>query len=419
MKIKKKTVLLLSVVTLVPSITMAQEQTYEKYRFGGYGEFLYQQMDYGENRMSGTSGSPSDSRSTVTIPRVVFEFDYKFSPSLSLETEIEFENGGTGSSMEFDAQSEGGEYEYEFEKGGEVCIEKVVLTKRFSDAFKLSAGHLIVPVGLTNSHHEPINFFGTSRPEAETMIIPSTWHETGIAVSGTMKAFDYQLQLVNGLDPNYFNDANWAAGANQGRYEVTKFTNPAIVLRLDYRGIPNTRFGASFYHSKTEKNSTKTAKMDGIDGRVTIVSADAQYRSKRLIARGNFLLGHLGDSYEISQKNTTFPKDMTFPRTVVASEVLSWGAEAGYNVGNLFSENLNLFPFVRYEYYDPMHDTEKTIVAEPRYQCEAWTVGVNYYPLPNLVLKADYKRRRIDHGNFNDENTVSLALGYTLWFFQK
>lgn len=42
---------------------------------------------------------------------------------------------------------------------------------------------MIVPVGLTNAHHEPINFFGTVRPEGETTILPSTWHETGIEFS--------------------------------------------------------------------------------------------------------------------------------------------------------------------------------------------------------------------------------------------
>lgn len=55
---------------------------------------------------------------------------------------------------------------------------------RFIVAFNVHAGHLIVPVGLTNTHHEPINFFGTSRPEGErTLLFCRTQPGTTIATS--------------------------------------------------------------------------------------------------------------------------------------------------------------------------------------------------------------------------------------------
>ena len=71
-----------------------------------------------------------------------------------LGTEIEFENGGTGATMEIEHNKEGGEIETEIEKGGEVALEQLHITKHFSNAFNLRIGHMIVPVGLTNSHHE-------------------------------------------------------------------------------------------------------------------------------------------------------------------------------------------------------------------------------------------------------------------------
>lgn len=392
---------------------------YTQYRFGGYGEILYQQMDYGESRLVSPSGAASDSRSTLAVPRAVFTFDYKFTPSLSIHTEIEFEYLGTGSGMEFDANSEGGEYEYEIEKGGEVAVEQLYIHKRFAPWLNLSAGHMVLPVGLTNAHHEPTLFFGTSRPESETMILPSTWHETGIAVSGIVNDFRYQLMYMSGLDPNYFNDEKWVAGGSQGRYEVTKFTNPALVWRLDYHGLRYTRFGFSGYYGKTEKNSSRTAKMTGVDGYVTILSGDAQYKSPYIQARANVIWGNLGNSDLISQRNTQFPKDMGFPRTVVAKNALSYGGEVGYDIGHFIQDDLRIFPFVRYDSYNSMHKTVGTIVADPRYKCEAWTFGVNYYPLPCLAIKADYKHRRIDRGNYNDENTFAISIGYAGWFFQK
>lgn len=392
---------------------------YTKFRFGGYGEILYQHMDYGESRLATPQGSTSEKRSTVTVPRAVFSFDYKFTPSWSLHTELEFEYLGTGSSMEYDAKSEAGEYEYEIEKGGEVVLEQLYVNKRFARWLNLSAGHMIVPVGLTNAHHEPILYFGTSRPENETMILPSTWHETGIAVSGIVKDFRYQLMCMSGLDPNFFSNEKWAGSASQASFEVTKFTNPALIWRLDYHGIPYTRLGFSGYYGKTASNSTRAAALSEIDAAVTILSGDAQFRSKHIQARANVIWGDLGDSDDVSRVNTTLPKDKGFPRTIVAKNALSWGIEAGYNVGHLIQEDLKIYPFVRYDYYNSMHKTEGSRLADLRYKCEAWTGGLNYYPIPQLVVKADYKHRRIDHGNFNSENTFSIAVGYTGWFFQK
>ena len=62
-------------------------------------------------------------------------------------------------------------------------------------AFNVRAGHLIVPMGLTNAHHEPINFFGTSRPEGETTIIPSTWHETDVYKRQLLSCFQEVFPL--------------------------------------------------------------------------------------------------------------------------------------------------------------------------------------------------------------------------------
>ncbi len=438
---KKTLVLLLSVYILGPAVMHAQEYSlgqesvvsspatqsvdasdedgYSKYRFGGYGEILFQQMNYGENRFDSPAGSTSDKRSNISVPRAVFAFDYKFTRSISFHTELEFEYLGTGSAMEFDAKNEGGEYEYEFEKGGEVVLEQFYFNKRFARWMNLSVGHMVIPVGLTNAHHEPIFYFGTTRPESETMIIPSTWHETGVSLSGSLSDFSYQLMCVSGLDPNYISNDKWVAGASQGRYEVTKFTNPAFVWRLDYRGIPYTRIGFSGYYGETAKNSTRTAKMAGITTPVTILSGDAQFRSSHIQARANIIWGNLGNSKELSVLNTQFPKDKTFPRTVVAKNALSYGGEVGYDVGQFIKDDLKIYPFVRYDYYNSMQETEGNITSDPRYKCEAWTFGLNYYPTPQLVVKADYKNRRIDHGNFNDENTFGLAVGYTGWFFKK
>ena len=61
-------------------------------------------------------------------------------------------------------------------------------------------GHIIVPVGLLNAHHEPLNFFTVYRPEGEGTILPSTWHDTGLSLWGRAGDFLYEAMVVAGLD---------------------------------------------------------------------------------------------------------------------------------------------------------------------------------------------------------------------------
>ena len=80
----------------------AQEETgdndtYEKFRVGGYGEMVANFKDYGINRYWGNKiGNTKTNRNTISIPRFVVAFDYKFTPKWVLGAEIEFESGGTG-----------------------------------------------------------------------------------------------------------------------------------------------------------------------------------------------------------------------------------------------------------------------------------------------------------------------------------
>ena len=115
----------------------------------------------------------------------------------------------------------------EVEKGGEVALEQFHLTYRLNNAFMVRVGHQVVPVGLTNAHHEPILFFGTVRPEGETTILPSTWHETGLSILGQAgrrwASFDYQAMIVAGLNANGFDRNTWVAGGKQGLFETDNF----------------------------------------------------------------------------------------------------------------------------------------------------------------------------------------------------
>jgi opacity protein-like surface antigen len=351
----------------------------------------------------------------------VFAFDYKFRHDIALGVETEFEYGGTGAAMELE-YAEAGEYETEVEKGGEVALEQLHITKSFGKAFNVRAGHVIVPVGLTNAHHEPIFYFGTARPEGEAAILPCTWHETGIAVLGYFSGIrlGYEVMIVNGLDPNGFSRAGWVSSGRQKMFEQSVMTSPAFAGRIEYTPVRKLRIGASGYFNRSSRNSTKPQNMAGTNGDVAIASGDAQYAGNNLAARACIIYGTLSDAEKISNINRTSFKKTGYPCTPVAPAAMACGAEAGYNVLAPFSSfKTKLFLFVRYEYYKTFQDTDGSQQKEPRYRRSLFTAGLNYRLLPNVAVKADYSMRRIDGGNYNGENTFGLSVAYTGWFVKK
>ena len=54
--------------------------------------------------------------------------------------------------------------------------------------------------------------------------------------------------IVAGLNANGFDRNTWIASGKQGIFEEDNFTSPGYVARLDYKGVPGLRIGASFYY---------------------------------------------------------------------------------------------------------------------------------------------------------------------------
>ena len=433
----KKLLFLLTIILTTNAVMAAEPDTlgYNRFRFGGYGEMVANFKDYGINRFYGhKEGNAKQNHNTISIPRFVLAFDYKFTPKWILGAEIEFEYGGTGTSYELE-NTENGEYETEVEKGGEVALEQFHITRMIVPEFNIRAGHLIVPVGLTNAHHEPINFFGSSRPEGETTIIPCTWHETGIEFLGKFgkdyATFDYEAMIVTGLNANGFDRNKWVRGGKQGLFEGDNFTSPAYVARLNYTGVPGLRLGGSIYYCpNTGANSDKLLTYDEI-GRipVTIYSLDAQYINKYVTARANYLSGNIAHADQLGAKNGKLSNKSGYSRTTpIAKRAVSYNAEVGLNLKSIVGGGKNfpvIYPFAQYEYYNPQEKGEGMDVMDARCQVSKWNFGLNWRALPNLVVKADYTTRQIGTakvfgtGNYNSENEFGIGIAYIGWFFKK
>jgi hypothetical protein len=433
----KKLLFLLTIILTTNAVMAAEPDTlgYNRFRFGGYGEMVANFKDYGINRFYGhKEGNAKQNHNTISIPRFVLAFDYKFTPKWILGAEIEFEYGGTGTSYELE-NTENGEYETEVEKGGEVALEQFHITRLIVPEFNIRAGHIIVPVGLTNAHHEPINFFGSSRPEGETTIIPCTWHETGIEFLGKFgkdyATFDYEAMIVTGLNANGFDRNKWVRGGKQGLFEGDNFTSPAYVARLNYTGVPGLRLGGSIYYCpNTGANSDKLITYDEI-GRipVTIYSLDAQYTNKYVTARANYLSGNIAHADQLGAKNGKLSNKSGYSRTTpIAKRAVSYNAEVGLNLKSIVGGGRYfpvIYPFAQYEYYNSQEKGEGMDVMDARCQVSKWNFGLNWRALPDLVVKADYTTRQIGTakvfgtGNYNSENEFGIGIAYIGWFFKK
>jgi phosphate-selective porin len=63
---------------------------------------------------------------------------------------------------------------------------------------------------------------------------------------------------------------------------------------------------------------------------------------------------------------------------------------------------------------------------EARLQTSMWTLGINWYALPNLVIKADWTTRHIGtdkvfttHSRYTSENDLSIGVAYVGWWAKK
>jgi hypothetical protein len=388
---------------------------------GGYGEAVMSRMFYSNNYKRYADASKYKDAmgyGQFDVPHVVFYVGYDFGNNWTMGSEIEFEHGGTESAVEIE-EEETGEYESEIERGGEVALEQFWIQKCFSKAFNVRMGHIIVPVGLTNQHHMPTEFFTVYRNEGESSILPCTWHETGVSLWGNVSKWRYELLFVAGLDANRFGSQNWIKGGAGTPYEFKLATAYAGAFRLDNFTIPGLRWAISGYIGNSAANTLEVDKYKGLQGTVTIGSCDFNYNANNLIVRGNFDYGHLSNSEAITVANNNSRKDSPSPKTAIASDAISAGVEAGYDLFACFSKlkqsSQKMYLFGRYEYYDSMYKTEGSVVDNGCWGRQRIAAGLNFRPIKDIVIKAEFSHR-IFKAQYNNENTLSVGIAYSGFF---
>ena len=408
----------------VAADSVMQHVNGKRLSMGGYGEVAMSRNFYSDHvsRYSLADEHKNDpSHGRFDIPHAVIYLGYDFGKGWTMGTEIEFEHGGVGMAYEKEDE-EGGEWEQEVEKGGEVELEQFWIQKSFGRWANIKAGHIVVPVGLNNAYHEPLNFFTVYRPEGENTVLPSTWHQTGVSFWGKTKGWRYELQFLAGLNSDNFTNTGWINKGPGTPTEGEIATKYGTALRIDNYCIKGLRIGLSGYYGHAIGNSYPNNK-DGAEskykGVVAIGAIDFTYNNYNWIVRGQADYGYLSDAKQLKYFTNRLNGLSPFHHSAfVSKNAFAYGIEAGYNVFSqiekLRQSNQKMYLFGRYEHYNPYASKTKNTSYDYT-NVKRMAVGINYYPVKQIVVKAEYSHRFLK-SQYNNEPAINIGVAYEGWF---
>lgn len=313
---------------------------------GGYGELHY------------NTGATDQ----IDLHRFVLFVNHEFSQKIRLFSELEVEHAFSG---------EG--------KPGEVEVEQAFVEFDLGERSKAKAGLFLVPVGILNETHEPTTFYGVERNQVESAILPSTWWEGGAAFTHNYASgVSFDLAVHSGLKTT-------AANIRSGRQKVASADaqDGAATARVKYTGIPGLTLAASAQYQEDIAQSTLPGEQ--ADAVLTTVHADW--------SKNGFGLRALYARWDINGATAA---------GLGRDEQFGYYIEPSYRFA-LGDSKQELGFFTRFSVVDNVAGNSTD--SENHYT----DVGLNYWPHPQVVLKADVQFA--DLPTVNSE-TLNLGVGF-------
>jgi hypothetical protein len=234
--------------------------------------------------------------------------------------------------------------------------------------------------------------------------------------------FRYEAQLLAGLNADHFTNTGWISKGHKSPMEFDVANKYGVSLRLDNYSIRGLRVGLSGYYGHSIGNSYPN-NANGVDaeykGQVAIGAIDFTYKGHHWIVRGQADYGYLGDAEQLKYLYNRINKKSPFHHSAFVSQnAYVIGIEAGYDVFSLMEkqskQNRQLYVFGRYEQYDPYASATKG-VAYDYTAVRRMAIGLNYHPLRQVVLNAEFSKRFLK-ALYNDEPSVSIGVAYEGFF---
>ena len=324
----------------------------QKTTIGGYGELHY-------NNTKSDAGDSDE----IDFHRFVLFFGHEFSDRVRFFSEFELEHSLAGDGAP-----------------GEVELEQAYVEYALTENTFAKTGLFLLPLGILNETHEPTTFYGVERNDVESIILPSTWWEAGAGMNGRLgNGLSWDAAIHSGLAMP--TDGGSAFRVRSGRQKVAEAiaSDPAYTMRLKFTGMRGLELAASYQY---QADPSQVAG-DGLD-------TGQLFTAHAIFQRGWFGLRALYAGWNF---------DGFAVEAAGADKQDGWYVEPSYR----FSDKWGVY--ARYEDVDAARDQDKFTQSE---------FGLNYWPVPGVVLKVDYRVR--DHSlpalAVRDFDSLSPGFGY-------
>ena len=396
----KKSVVFIMLIALFNGVKA--QNSAEKIIAGNTGLHIggYAQVDFNLPSRDGTIHK----NGTLDVHRLVTFFGYNFNEKVSFVSEVEFEHVT------------------------EVYVEQAFLDYKIKNNLSVNAGLMLIPMGIQNLYHEPASFNGVERTNVDKYVVPSTWREIGIGVSGRSieHSLTYQGMVVNGFNGYSKNDDGVLSGVfsgnkglRSGRQKGAKsyITSPDFAGRVSYYGHPGLNLGLSAYVGDSETKAydgldladeTAVAGADSTMVGIKMIGIDARYNQGALELRGQYIIANLSNT---DQYNDITGKDL-------GSKLSGYYAEVGYNLMDgiipfIESETEELIAFARYENYNTHAAVAEGVTINDAYNRTDITIGLGFKVAQGAMFKADYQ---IKSNAGSDDKSGQFNFGTAIWF---
>lgn len=347
---------------------LASHSFAERTEVGGYGAIHYNNFD--------------DADDQVDFHRFVLYFGHEFNDDWRFFSELEIEHAFLETTeVEVDDDGDGvievGELEVE-RTPGEVELEQAWVERDLGVRHALRLGLDLIPVGIINPTHEPTTFYGVERNRVESVIIPTTWREAGAKLIGRPgpAGLSYTLFLHSGLGLEAEPDFE----IGDGRQHVAEATanDWAATGRIRYTAVPGLELAASLQYQQ----DVTQQEGDGLEEALL-------YEAHAILERGPFGLRALYAEWDFNG---------------AVAEANGRDRQFGWYIEPSVKVLPQLGLFARYGELEEVEDLGE----------ENTTVGLNYWPIRQIVLKADYQWREqeLPGGDSVDIDSFNLGMGY-------
>ena len=325
-----------------------------------------------------------DSQDTLfDLRRFVLGFQHRFDDKNKVVTELEVEHAVTSA-----------------DDPGEVEVEQAYIDHILNPTWSAQAGLVLIPAGLLNTKHEPTAYYGVERNFVETAIIPTTWREGGIQITGE---FENGITLQGGVTSG-FNLNKWDATSTEGQQSPLGSIHQELALAsghdlsvfgaINWRGVPGLQLGGSIFTGGASQGQPGDP-----DARVTLWDLHARWTPGRWDLAALYARGTITNTTQFNQQFVGNP-------TLIPQSFDGWYLQSAYKLW--MHNDYVLMPFARWEQYNTgrsFADLGPGLTPEPYKTERVITVGANFQLTPGIVLKADYQRFR------ENENSDRFDLG--------